>query len=771
MSEAMEASVELFCRIGIEETTAQNIMVNPKVRSSVLAVIKEAGVQNGCNKSVGNVLYTVATKYPANRANALRHRPKFLSYVTSGKIKSHQLDAAFRYFSSDPEEFLVEDFERVCGVGVVVSPEDAELAVEKVLEKNKAKLLDERYKFNVGILLAQVRELQPFADFTYVKKVIDKKMYELLGERTAEDDVKTKKKKPKPEEVKKEEILPVEEVSPYSIFPKPEDNIGVHVEIRFSDGTVLNPANTKAILEKHLKATGGRVYTRFPPEPNGYLHIGHAKAMFVDFGFACDANGCCYLRFDDTNPDAEKEEYIEHIKEIVEWMGWKPFKITYSSDYFQELYELAVELIKSGHAYVDHQTADEIKEYRENFKESPWRNRPVEESLDLFEKMKAGLIEEGQATLRMKQDMKNENYNMLDLIAYRVKKASHPRTKDKWCIYPSYDFTHCIVDSLENISHSLCTLEFESRRVSYYWLLDRLNLYLPYVWEYSRLNMTNNVLSKRKLNRLVTEKYVDGWDDPRLLTLAGLRRRGMPATAINAFCRSIGITRSDNLIRMDKLEHFVRDELNKTAPRTMVVLHPLKVVIENLEAAEEVEGKRLPDDPSATYKMPFTRVVYIERSDFRTKDSKDFYGLAKGKSALLRYAYPITCVDYVCDKDGEVIEIRATYDAKKSIKPKGVLHWVPEPAEGARPLEVEVRLFDRLFLSEDPAELKDTWLEDLNPHSKQVIHGAFALDNLRTAKPGDRFQFERTGYFCVDPDSSAEKLVFNRTVTLKTSYP
>nr|GEW77335.1 glutamine--tRNA ligase-like [Tanacetum cinerariifolium] len=482
-------------------------------------------------------------------------------------------------------------------------------------------------------------------------------------------------------------------------------------------------------------------------------------------------------RFDDTNPEAEKKEYIDHIEEIVGWMGWKPFKITYTSDYFQELYDLAVELIRRGYAYVDHQTGDEIKEYREKKMNSPWRDRPISESLKLFNDMKEGRIDEGKATLRMKQDMQSDNGNMYDLIAYRIKFTPHPHAGDKWCIYPSYDYAHCIVDSVENITHSLCTLEFETRRASYYWLLDALSLYQPYVWEYSRLNITNTVMSKRKLNRLVTENHVDGWDDPRLMTLAGLRRRGVTSTAINTFVRGIGITRSDgSMIRLERLEYHVREELNKTASRTMVVLHPLKVVITNLESSSviDLDAKKWPDAPnddaSSYYKVPFSHVIYIEQTDFRLKDSKDYYGLAPGKTVLLRYAFPIKCTEVVLSEDKTTVsEIRAEYDPDKKTKPKGVLHWVAEPSPGVDPLKVEVRLFDKLFKSENPGEL-DNWLDDLNPESKVVIPCAYGVPPLKYAEVEDKFQFERLGYFVADKDSTPEKLIFNRIVTLRDTY-
>ncbi|XP_042033190.1 glutamine--tRNA ligase, cytoplasmic-like isoform X3 [Salvia splendens] len=750
-------ALDLFLKIGLDERTAKNTVANNKVTANLTAVIHEAAVTDGCDRTVGNLLYTVATKFPTN---ALVHRRTLLNYITSLKIKSPaQLEAAFIFLTNIASDNLkIDEFEAVCGV--------------------------------VGELFAHVRKKQPWADPKVVKKIIDTKLCALLGERTASDNekpVKKKKEKPAKAEVRlfnEKSVVEVtapekpteEEINPFSIFPSPDENFKVHTEIYFSDRPVLRACNSKEILEKHLKVTGGKVHTRFPPEPNGYLHIGHAKAMFVDFGLAKERGGGCYLRFDDTNPEAEKKEYIDHIEEIVGWMGWEPFKITYTSDYFQELYELAVELIRRDHAYVDHQTPDEIKEYREKKMNSPWRDRPTEESLKLFDDMKKGLVEEGKATLRMKQDMQSDNFNMYDLIAYRIKFTPHPHAGDKWCIYPSYDYAHCVVDSLENITHSLCTLEFETRRASYYWLLDALGLYQPYVWEYSRLNITNTVMSKRKLNRLVTEKWVDGWDDPRLMTLAGLRRRGVTSTSINAFVRGIGITRSDNsLIRLNLLEYHIRDELNKTAPRTMVVLNPLKVVITNMDAAVmDLDAKKWPDAPaddaSSFYKVPFSKIVYIEQSDFRLKDSKDYYGLAPGKSVLLRYAFPIKCTDVVLGDDNETVhEIRAEYDPSKKSKPKGVLHWVSESSPGVKPLKVEVRLFDKLFNSENPAELDD-WLSDLNPHSKVVIKDAYAVPSVKDAAVGDSFQFERLGYFVVDPDSSPGKLVFNRTVTLRDNY-
>ncbi|KAL2233371.1 UNVERIFIED_CONTAM: Glutamine--tRNA ligase [Sesamum indicum] len=493
--------LDLFLKIGLDERTAKNTVANSKVTANLTAVIHEAAVTDGCDRTVGNLLYTVATKFPAN---ALVHRPTLVKYIVSSKIKTPaQLEAAFSFVAATASDNLsVVGFEAACGVGIEVSLEDIENAVDEIFEENKAIIVEQRYRTNVGELFGYVRKKQPWADPKIVKQIIDKKLYELLGERTAADNEKpTKKKKEK-------------------------------------------PAKT--------------------------------EAMFVDFGLAKERGGCCYLRYDDTNPEAEKKEYIDHIEEIVGWMGWEPFKFT-----------------------------------------------------------------------------------------------PHPHAGDKWCIYPSYDYAHCTVDSLENVTHSL--------------------------------------------NRLVTEKWVDGWDDPRLMTLAGLRRRGVTASSINAFVRGIGITRSDcSMIRLDRLEYHIREELNKTAARTMVVLNPLKV--------------------------PFSKVVYIEQSDFRMKDSKDYYGLAPGKSVLLRYAFPIKCTEVILGADNEtILEIRAEYDPLKKTKPK------------------------------NPAEL-DNWLGDLNPQSKVVVTDAYAVPSLRNAAIGDRFQFERLGYFVVDKDSSPGKLVFNRTVTLRDSY-
>eukprot|EP00172_Hildenbrandia_rubra_P001080 Plantae.Rhodophyta-Hildenbrandia_rubra.ctg16458.p1 GENE.Plantae.Rhodophyta-Hildenbrandia_rubra.ctg16458~~Plantae.Rhodophyta-Hildenbrandia_rubra.ctg16458.p1 ORF type:complete len:616 (-),score=108.55 Plantae.Rhodophyta-Hildenbrandia_rubra.ctg16458:1042-2622(-) len=524
--------------------------------------------------------------------------------------------------------------------------------------------------------------------------------------------------------------------------------------------------NTPALMEKHKKATGGKIVTRFPPEPNGYLHVGHAKAMFLDFGYARKMDGDCVLRFDDTNPETEKTEYIDSIIEMVKWMGHTPTKITYSSDYFGGLFELGKKLIRRGKAFICHQSSEEMSRDRKAKVDSPWRERDPEESLRLFEDMKKGKYAEGEATLRMKIDMQSVNPVMRDPIAYRVKHAPHPRTRDKWCIYPSYDYTHCIVDSLEWITHSLCTLEFEIRRDSYYWLLEALDLYRPYVWEFSRLNITHTIMSKRKLLFLVNEKRVRGWDDPRMPTLTGMRRRGYPYKALNKFCAAIGISRAKNIISYGTLEYWIRADLDPTVPRAFAVLKPLKVTITNFKSEEKLIAPNHPKkDELGSRKISFTETVYINETDFRKEDKKGYYGLAPGKTAMLRYAYPITVDDVVCNEKGAVTELKATCDYGKTVKTKGVLHWVSNKAHSA-----EIRLYDDLFLAEDPGTLdKSKWLENLNPESEVILETALIEESLESAKAGDRFQFERTGYFICDVDSTEDKKVFNLTVSLKDS--
>ena len=542
----------------------------------------------------------------------------------------------------------------------------------------------------------------------------------------------------------------------------------------------------REIIKEDLRTNkyGGRVHTRFPPEPNGYLHIGHAKSIVLNFGVAAEFGGLCNLRFDDTNPTKEDVEYVESIMEDVRWLGfdWEN-RLFYASDYFDQLYDFAVQLIKKGKAYVCDLSPDEIREYRgtptEPGKDSPFRNRSVEENLDLFQRMRAGEFEEGSRTLRAKIDMRSPNISMRDPVIYRILKTPHHRTGNKWCIYPMYDFTHCLSDSIEGITHSICTLEFENQRPLYDWVLDQLGVYHPQQIEFARLNLSHTVLSKRKLLQLVNEGYVSGWDDPRMPTISGLRRRGYTPEAIRAFCQRIGVAKTESVVDLALLEHFVRDDLNRRAPRVMAVLRPLRVVIDNYpdDLVEEMDAINNPEDATAgTRKVPFSKVLYIEHDDFREDPPKDFFRLAPGREVRLRYAYFIRCVDVVKDpKTGEVVELHCTYDpatrggdAPDGRKVKSTLHWVS--ARHAVP--VTVRLYENLFLKENPNDVEEghDFKEYLNPNSLEVLTGCQAEPCLAEVAPGSRYQFERVGYFCVDPDSRPGAPVFNRTVALRDPY-
>ena len=527
----------------------------------------------------------------------------------------------------------------------------------------------------------------------------------------------------------------------------------------------------------------GVVHTRFPPEPNGYLHIGHAKSICLNFGIAREfSGGLCNLRFDDTNPTKEDVEYVESIQEDVRWLGfdWQDRRF-FASDYFEKLYEYAVLLIKKGRAYVDSLTADEIRSYRgtltEPGKESPYRTRSVEENLDLFSRMRAGDCEEGAHVLRAKIDMASPNINMRDPTLYRIRRVPHHRTGTDWNIYPTYDFAHPLSDSLEGITHSLCTLEFEDHRPLYDWLLDECEVAChSQQIEFARLNLTHTVMSKRKLLELIEESHVSGWDDPRLPTLMGLRRRGYPPEAIRRFCEHIGVAKRDSVVEVNLLEHFVRENLNASAQRVMAVLRPLRVVLTNYPEGqvEDMQAVNNPEDPEmGSRAVPFSRVLYIEHEDFREDPPKKYFRLAPGQEVRLRYAYIIRCEDVVKDEQGEVVEVRCTYDPETKSgagqvarKVKGTIHWVSEP----HALEAEVRLFDHLFSDPNPEQDGRDYRTVLNPNSVERLQGCRVEPALQDSTVGQRFQFERQGYFCVDSDSTAQQLVFNRTVALRDSW-
>jgi glutaminyl-tRNA synthetase len=534
----------------------------------------------------------------------------------------------------------------------------------------------------------------------------------------------------------------------------------------------------QVLKDTESKRFDGRVVTRFPPEPNGYLHIGHAKAICIDFGVAAEFGGYCNLRYDDTNPTKEEQEYVDAIEYDIKWLGFEwQGEPKFASDYFEQLYEWAVELIQQGKAYVDDLSMDEIREYRgtltEPGRESPYRNRSIEENLDLFKRMRAAEFPDGARVLRAKIDMSSGNLNLRDPVMYRIRHATHHRTGDTWCIYPMYDWAHGQSDSIEGVTHSLCSLEYEDHRPLYDWYLDNLEIYHPRQIEFARLNLSNTVMSKRKLLQLVNEGIVSDWDDPRMPTLSGLRRRGYTPSAIREFIDRVGVTKNQNIVEFAQLEAVIREELNKTAPRVMGVLNPLKVVIENYPEGkvEQLDAVNNPEDPSAgSRKVPFSRELYIEKSDFLENPTKKYFRLSPGAEVRLRWAYIIKCVGVIKDEQGEIVELRCTFDPEtRSSNPtdrkvKGTIHWVS--AQHAVP--AEIRLYEHLFTMVKPDEAED-WKQNINPNSLQVIQG-YVEPSLGGAAPGTRYQFERSGYFVVDPDSTPERPVFNRTVTLRDTW-
>jgi glutaminyl-tRNA synthetase len=538
------------------------------------------------------------------------------------------------------------------------------------------------------------------------------------------------------------------------------------------------------IIIQDIKAGkhGGRVQTRFPPEPNGYLHIGHAKAICLDFGLAAEFGGRCNLRFDDTNPSKEETEYVESIMEDVRWLGFKWDGLFYASDYFKQLYQWAVQLIKAGKAYVCDLSADEVRQFRgtltEPGRESPYRNRSIEENLDLFERMKNGEFPDGSRTLRARIDMASPNLNMRDPVLYRILHMEHHRTGGQWCIYPMYDYAHGQSDSIEHVTHSICTLEFEDHRPLYNWFIEQLGIFPSRQYEFDRLSVTYTVMSKRKLLKLVQEGRVEGWDDPRMPTLSGMRRRGYTPEAIRNFCANVGVSKTNGITQLSHLEYFLREDLNKHAPRVMAVLRPLRVVIDNYPdgLVEEMDAVNNPEDASeGIRKVPFSKVLYIEQEDFREDPPKQYYRLAPGREVRLRYGYLITCRNLVKDAEGNVIELHCTYDPETrggntpdGRKVKSTIHWV----SAAHAVDADVRLYDTLFTKENPDEVEEgqDFTANLNPNSLEVLTGCKVEPSLRDATPGARYQFERMGYFCVDPDSAPGKPVFNRTIGLRDTW-
>lgn len=771
----MSDLVQLFISIGLKEQKAKETLKNTTVSSNLKTCIEEAKQIRNVHSDDGILLYHLASKI---KPQVVPHIPFLVKWIMDGKLNSMQrLDAALEFLLNNTSKTVnIDALTEACGVGVHVTSEQIEDAVEDVLNKYKDELMEKRYRFNSGIIMQAVNSKLKWADGKAVKSEVDLQILDLLGPKTEEDlappkkggktantiKVKIVKKEGKeksstdaPEQngLSNDEEISITDVLSKVNFHKPGENYK-------TDGYVVTP-NTMKHLQDHLKITGGQVRTRFPPEPNGILHIGHAKAININFGYAAVNKGVCFLRYDDTNPEKEEEKFFVGIRDIVEWLGYKPYQVTHSSDYFDQLYEWAIVLIKKGLAYVCHQTAEDIKGF--NPPPSPWRDRPLEENLLLFQDMKNGKIDEGKATLRMKVTLEEGKQ---DPVAYRIKFLPHHRTGDKWCIYPTYDYTHCLCDSIEHITHSLCTKEFQNRRSSYYWLCNALDIYCPVQWEYGRLNMNYTVVSKRKIAKLITDKIVRDWDDPRLFTLTALKRRGFPPQAINSFCARMGVTGAQSIVDPMMLEASVRDVLNETAPRVMVVLNPLKLTIVKGCESTKISVPDFPNDISkGSHEVTLDKVVYIDGSDFKENPEKGYRRLAPNQTVGLKHAgLVITVLEVIKKPDMVISEIKVSAEpVSNSNKPKAFIQWVSNPAT------IEVRLYDRLFKHKNPEDtsvVPDGFLSDINPNSLSIELG-LADQSLLSAKPFQQFQFERIGFFSVDPDSTVSKLVFNRTVTLK----
>ncbi|XP_068627673.1 probable glutamine--tRNA ligase [Battus philenor] len=774
-----EETIDKLKLLGLSEQKAKETLKNANVTKLLLAALKEVDLQKAPS-SAGMLLYHLATKIKPQIADKFS---LICTYIADGKLDSIlRVDAALEYLLNSVNETSVDiaKFELACGIDILITPEQIEQAVEKHMAKYKQELLEKRYRFNSGIIMQAVRTELQWADGKAIKSEVDIQILDLLGPKTEADlapvpKIEKKSKTPKDgaKKIKKDDqkddkisektespVITGGAVSMKDLMMKlPFHAPGENYK---SDGYVVT-SNTKRLLEEHLKITSGKVRTRFPPEPNGILHIGHAKAININFGYAAAHDGLCFLRYDDTNPEKEEEKFFIGIKDMVEWLGYKPYKITHSSDYFDQLYEWAVQLIKKDLAYVCHQKSEEIKGF--NPPPSPWRNRPLEESLQLFEDMKNGKIDEGDATLRMKITLEEGKQ---DPVAYRIKFMPHHRTGSKWCIYPTYDYTHCLCDSIEHITHSLCTKEFQSRRSSYYWLCNALDIYCPVQWEYGRLNVNYTVVSKRKIAKLIEEGVVNDWDDPRLYTLTALRRRGVPAAAINSFCAGLGVTGAVGAVDPVMLDAAARDVLNISAPRTMVVLEPLKITITNYTEPKPIEYT-VPDFPTepekGSHKIIFNKVVYIEYTDFKEVPDKGYRRLTPTQVVGLRYSeYVIKVAKVIKNEAGKVVELECIMETVLAAgKPKAFIHWVSDP------VAVEVRLYEPLFKHKNPEDasvVPGGFLSDCREDTLKVAT-ALADQSIKTAKVYDKFQFERIGFFSVDPDTTSDKLVFNRTVSLK----
>lgn len=807
MSE-VENLAQLFSAVGFEEPKIKEIVKNKKVAETLSELIKEAPDDYTWDKVTRALVHNLASLIKgAEFANS----KLIVNGIIKGDLKTNlQVEAAYRYVKEHGNEASVEAMNENSGVGVEITEGQVRERVVQYIEANKETILAERYKLVPGIF-ANIKNLPElkWADPRSFKPIIDEEILKILGPKDERDLVKKKKKggesgKGGAKEKQKKDKASLSGANERNMFT--EGFLGdLH---KVED----NPQATPELLANHLKAVNGKVRTRFPPEPNGYLHIGHSKAIMVNFGYAKHNGGECNLRFDDTNPEAEAPEYFESIKRMVSWLGFKPTRVTYSSDNFDELYRLAEVLIKNGKAYVCHCTSEEVKAGR-GIKEDGTpggerfackdRERSVEETLEEFRKMRDGFYKPGEATLRMKQDLTSPSPQMWDLVAYRVLNAPHPRTGDKWKIYPTYDFTHCLVDSFENITHSLCTTEFYLSRESYEWLCDQVHVFKPTQREYGRLNITGTVLSKRKIAKLVDEKFVRGWDDPRLFTLEAIRRRGVPPGAILSFINTLGVTTSTTNIQVIRFESAIRKYLEDSTPRLMFVLDPVEVVLDNLpdDYEEIVTIPYRPGSPEFGERtVPFTKRLFIERSDFsKETNDKEFFRLTPSQPVgLIKVPYNISFKSMETDESGKVIKVHANYDHSpadgKPKKPKTYIQWVPVSAKYNSPVKVaETRIYNPLFSSENPSAHPDGYLKDINPESEVVYKNSviepnfdnvvekspWVVDSVKRSEfyvPEDkdrkevcRFQAMRVGYFTLDKESNDDKIVLNRIVSLKES--
>ncbi|EIM19303.1 glutaminyl-tRNA synthetase [Wallemia mellicola CBS 633.66] len=748
---ADESLVRLFTSLGLNE--AKGVEYAKSKHSKILnESIQEIGLENAkLDEKMATLIASTITVDKQFNGLPLPYKAYIIEKIKNGDLKeSNQVTAAVKYLSDKQGDINQDEFNENAGVGIVVPVALIREIAQQSLDP-KAKDLPNPWSSH-GLLIKSLKEKPElkWSNPLELKNQVDALYTENFGTR---DECNKRLK-----EAAKNAPKPSKESTKKPSQPAVETNIFEQGFLGALHKPGGNPQIKPELRDQHLKATDGKVITRFPPEPNGFLHIGHSKAITVNFGYAANFQGHTYLRYDDTNPEAEEQVYFESILESVRWLGFEPWKITYSSDYFQQLYELAIELIKRGKAYVDHSTGEEMQiqrggENRGPRVPSPWRERPVEESLQEFENMRLGNYQPGQATLRMKQNIEDGNPQMWDLVAYRVLKAAHHRTGDKWKIYPTYDFTHCLVDSFENISHSLCTTEFVLSRVSYEWLCDALEVYKPRQSEYGRLNMQGTVMSKRKIMKLVKENHVRGWDDPRLYTLIALRRRGVPPSAILSFVKSLGVSTAVSSILTSKFDQSVRDDLESKAPRLMAVIDPIKLVITNVPDDYMVQVKKpfhpkIPEFGEAT--IPFSKVVYIERSDFRTVDDPNFFRMAPGKLVgLLNAPHPVKCTSFK-EENGKVVEITAELvipnEGEKPTKPKAFIQWVAEHKESNSPVKVnELRIFNQLFKSDNPSAAPDL-IADLNPDSEEIIKSAFVDVSLYTLAKNEFQNARKSAY-------------------------